>query len=86
MKDLLVVELNRLRWRRAVVLLAGVAVVLPLFIFTVTAWNTRPVSDAERQQARVQMERDSGGVDMERDLDQCVAAPRSVRPARRGDR
>ena len=41
------VELTRLRWRRAVLLLLVGAVVLPALLFAGTAWNTRPMSEAE---------------------------------------
>lgn len=43
----LVVELTRLRWRRAVLLLLGAAVVLPALLLAGTAWETRPMSDAD---------------------------------------
>lgn len=41
------VELTRLRWRRAVLLLLVAAVVLPALLLAGTAWNTRPMSDAD---------------------------------------
>ena len=41
------VELTRLRWRRAVMLLLIAAVVIPAVVAAVTLWNTRPVSDAD---------------------------------------
>lgn len=47
MRGLVGVELTRLRWRRAVLLLGLAAVVLPALVFVVTAWNTRPVDRAE---------------------------------------
>ena len=40
-------ELTRLRWRRAVLLLLVGAVVLPALLLAGTAWNTRPVSEAD---------------------------------------
>ena len=43
----LLVELTRLRWRRAVLLLLVAVVVLPALLLTTTAWNTRPMSEAE---------------------------------------
>ena len=46
MKGLLV-ELTRLRWRRAILLLLVAVVVLPALLFASTAWNTRPMSDSE---------------------------------------
>ncbi|TIC85588.1 hypothetical protein [Nocardioides sp. GY 10127] len=47
MRHLLRAEADRLRWRRAVVLLVLGGVLLTAFTFAVTAWNTRPVSQAE---------------------------------------
>jgi ABC-type transport system involved in multi-copper enzyme maturation permease subunit len=44
---LLRVELTRLRWRRAVVLLLVLAVVVPALIGASRAWSTRPVSESE---------------------------------------
>ena len=41
------VELTRLRWRRAILLLLVAAVVLPALLLAGTAWETRPMSDAE---------------------------------------
>ncbi len=38
----LLVELTRLRWRRAVLLLLVAVVVLPALLLATTAWNTRP--------------------------------------------
>ena len=54
---LLGVELTRLRWRRAVLLLLLACLVVPALIFAATAWNTRPVSGAELAQAQQQVER-----------------------------
>jgi ABC-2 type transport system permease protein len=53
---LLGVELTRLRWRRAVLVLLGACVVVPAVIFAVTAWNTRPVSASELAKAEQQVE------------------------------
>jgi ABC-type transport system involved in multi-copper enzyme maturation permease subunit len=41
------VELTRLRWRRAVVLLLLFCIAIPALIGISRAWSTRPVSDAE---------------------------------------
>ena len=43
----LLVELTRLRWRRAVLLLLVAAVVLPAMLLASTAWSTRPMSDSD---------------------------------------
>jgi hypothetical protein len=46
---LLLVELTRLRWRRAVLILLIAAVVLPAVIALARIWSTRPVSESEIQ-------------------------------------
>ena len=50
MRRLVGVELTRLRWRRAVLLLVAGAVLLPALIGLARVWDTRPVSDTERAQ------------------------------------
>ena len=49
---LFTVELTRLRWRRAVVILLVGCVVIPALLWAGLAWSTRPVSDAEIQQCQ----------------------------------
>ncbi|HYF72660.1 MAG TPA: ABC transporter permease subunit [Nocardioides sp.] len=61
------VELTRLRWRRAVLALVLLAVVIPALIGAARAWSTRPVSDDElagvaREQAA--------------EIERCVDKPR----------
>lgn len=73
MSSLLRVELTRLRWRRAVVLLVLAAVVVPLLIAAVTAWDTRPLSEADLASAQQQLERDTETARAE--VEDCVAAP-----------
>lgn len=41
------VELTRLRWRRAVLLLLVASVALPALLLAGTAWSSRPMSDAD---------------------------------------
>lgn len=52
--NLYLVELTRMRWRRAVVALVLLAAALGILIVSVLGWNTRPLSDADR--ARVDAE------------------------------
>lgn len=52
MRRLFRVELTRLRWRRAVILLLLAAVVVPAFIAFSVIWDTRPPSQAELDQVR----------------------------------
>ncbi len=47
MRRLTGVELTRLRWRRAVLLLLLIAVAVPVVIGVARVWSTRPVSDSE---------------------------------------
>ncbi|WP_435741634.1 hypothetical protein [Nocardioides sp. SYSU DS0663] len=79
MRSLLRVELTRLRWRRAVVLLLVGCVVAPAVIAIATAWNTRPTSEGERAGFLASSQRE---------IARCEKHPRQygVRPARAADR
>lgn len=68
-------ELTRLRWRRAVVMLLIACVVVPVVIFAATAWTTRPVSEADLRQAQEQVERDRAGSGYQRDIERCEKRP-----------
>jgi len=68
------VELTRLRWRRAVVVLLAAAVLVPAVILATTAYNTRGFSDSEVAEAQAQVERDSEFA--EREVERCVDRPR----------
>lgn len=70
---LLGVELTRLRWRRAVLVLAAVCVVLPVVIWAGMAWSTRPVSDAEMRRAEQQVEQEKEA--MKGQLQECLDSP-----------
>jgi hypothetical protein len=72
---LLGVELTRLRWRRAVLVLLAACVVVPAVIFAATAWNTRPVSDAELRHAQEQVATMSHQHGMLRELRACQQHP-----------
>lgn len=71
---LLKVELTRLRWRRAVLLLLCAAVLIPVIFIVATAWNTRPVSDGEIADARQEMQQNNAWVAKE--VDRCMAHPK----------
>lgn len=73
MRRLLGVELTRLRWRRAILLLGVVAVAATVLTFGLTAWNTRPYSEAEKAQFERNLARDSA--DAEQSIRDCVAHP-----------
>lgn len=77
MKRLLHVELTRLRWRRAVLLLLAAAVIVPAIIAFAVAYETRPISDSEIDAARqngafeiTQCEKRPGRFGVS-DVDQC---------------
>lgn len=76
------VELTRLRWRRAIVLLLLTAVVVPLAIAVVIGWQTRPVTDAELERAQQQVEREVDQPYYQRQLERCAERPEryGVRP------
>jgi hypothetical protein len=75
---LLRVELTRLRWRRAVLFLAALSIILPVLIWAGMAWNTRPVSDADIANAQEQVERDRKMY--EQDRENCLKNPEQFGP------
>ncbi len=68
-------ELTRLRLRRAVVLLLAASALVTVVIFAGTAWSTRPVSEAELQQAQQQVERELAQPYMQRQIARCERNP-----------
>ena len=75
MMTLLKVELNRLRWRRAVVVLLAAAVIVPTLIWASQAWNTRPLSASDIADAEAQAARDASAAWVEKDLARCQKKP-----------
>lgn len=75
MRRLLTVELDRLRWRRAVVVLLAAAVLVPTLIWLSQAWNTRPLSDADLADAQAQAAKDASAAWVQRDLARCERNP-----------
>ncbi|NHC22241.1 hypothetical protein G6553_03510 [Nocardioides sp. IC4_145] len=75
MRGLVRVELTRLRWRRAVLLLLLACLVVPVLIAAATLWDTRPVSEAEKAEIRASSTQE---------IARCERKPRQygVRPAR----
>lgn len=71
MVHLLHAEMTRLRWRRAVVALVVLALVVPAVVLAGTLWETRPITDADRTQARAEMEAMA-----EQSVRDCIASPR----------
>jgi ABC-2 type transport system permease protein len=72
---LLGVELTRLRWRRAILVLLAACFVVPGAIVATTAWNTRPVSGAELRAAQVQVDRLRHQRQFEREIRACGLHP-----------
>jgi hypothetical protein len=72
---LLRVELARLRMRRAVVLLVVACFAVPAFVWMSTYWNTREVSQAEKDQAAVQLQRTLQDPQTQRPYERCLASP-----------
>jgi hypothetical protein len=72
---LLGVELTRLRWRRAVVVLLAGCALVTVVIFAGTAWSTRPVSDAELRNAQAQVDRELEQPYMQRQIERCEKNP-----------
>lgn len=72
---LLVVELTRLRLRRAVLVLLGVAAVIAILMFAATAWDSRPVSDADLAQAERQAAADAKQPWVKEEVAACTESP-----------
>ena len=72
---LLKVELNRLRWRRAVVVLLVAAIVVPILIFFAVAYDTRPVSDGERERVEQMVAEEADAPYVQRELKRCLRSP-----------
>lgn len=75
MTRLLRLELTRLRWRRAVVVLLVGCALVAVVIFAGTAWSTRPVSAEELRQAQVQVDRDLEQGPYQREIRRCEKDP-----------
>lgn len=69
------VELTRLRWRRAVLLLLLACFVAPLLILGGTAWETRPVSDADLARAEEQAAAEAAQPYIAEELERCERRP-----------
>lgn len=75
MMSLLKVELTRLRWRRAVLLLVAAAVLVPAVIWGATVWNTRPVSPDEQARVEQLVAEETQQPYVQRQLKQCLKDP-----------
>jgi ABC-2 type transport system permease protein len=72
---LLAVELNRFRSRRAIALLVLAAAVLAVVLAGMTAWNTRPLSHADRTDAAAQADLQGEKPEIQQEVRACRAAP-----------
>jgi hypothetical protein len=68
------VELDRLRWRRAVVVLVVLGALLMLLVLGARLWETRPVSDGDRAAAQGLVEEQQRFI--EQDIARCERNPR----------
>ncbi|MET0999962.1 MAG: hypothetical protein ABWX73_14695 [Marmoricola sp.] len=72
---LLAVELNRFRSRRAIVLLSLAAVLVAVALIGMTAWDTRPLSEADRTDAAAQAELEGQRPEIQREVLACEKDP-----------
>ena len=72
---LFAVELTRMRWRRAVILLVAACFLIPAIVWAGVAWNTRPVSAQEQAQVQAQVERDRNMPGAQREYRRCLRHP-----------
>ncbi|MBV9832214.1 MAG: hypothetical protein JOZ82_11530 [Marmoricola sp.] len=75
MRRLVRVELTRFRSRRAIVLLALAAVLVSVALAILTAYQTRPLTAADRADAAAQADLASRGSVMQDDLAECIKDP-----------
>lgn len=72
---LLAVELNRFRSRRAIALLSLAALVVAVVLVGATAWDTRPLTEADRTDAVAQAELEGQRSEMLQEVRACRADP-----------
>ncbi len=72
---LLLVELNRFRSRRAIALLVLAAVLVAVAFVGATAWNTRPLSRADRTDAAAQSDLEGQKPERQQEVRACRADP-----------
>ena len=75
MMRLIRVELTRLRWRRAVVALIGLAIVIPAVIGFSRVWDTRPPSAERQASIDAMIEKESNRKGVQRQLAKCLDDP-----------
>lgn len=80
MKELLHVELTRLRWRRAVVVLLLACLLVPAAIWLGTAWSTRPISDDDIAQAERLAQLDAQQPWVQQEIEACEQDPGRYSP------
>jgi hypothetical protein len=72
---LVLVELNRFRSRRAVVLLSLAGVLVAVVLAVVTAYQTRPLTAADKADAAAQADLASRNSVLQSDLQECIKDP-----------
>lgn len=72
---LYLVELTRLRSRRAVAVLLAGAFVIGALVLGATLWSHRPIDDADLAQAQQQVDQQTDSPRTQRDLRRCQANP-----------
>jgi ABC-2 type transport system permease protein len=74
---LVLVELTRLRWRRAIVVLLVACVVIPLVLLVGYGWNTRPFSEGDIETAKQQAAADASQPYLADEIASCEEGPES---------
>jgi hypothetical protein len=72
---LLLVELNRFRSRRAIALIALATVLVGVAFVAATAWNTRPLTQADRTDAAAQAALEGQRTELQQEVKACRADP-----------
>ena len=72
---LLAVELNRFRSRRAIVLLALAAILVAAVLVGATAWQTRPLTAADRSDAAAQADLEGQRAEIQQQVPRLPGRP-----------
>ena len=86
MMRLLAVELSRFRSRRAIALLGLAAILAAVVLVGATAWNTRPLTQADRADAAAQAKLEGQKPEMQQQVRACRADPAGLSRPERGSR
>ncbi len=80
MRALIGVELTRLRWRRAILVLLVACLLVPVAIWAGAAWSTRPFSDGDIAEAERLAQYEADQPYIQDEIDRCEKSPEDYAP------